>query len=120
MLLNLSFMHQQEVAIHLFHNFIPHNACKMLEVRVIKEFNFYELRAKLPPLPPLVKGKGGNCPRCPRCPRGSGAPARSKHIWNDARVKKSVQNYSPLARVLRAFLISCNFPACLDQATQTR
>ena len=74
MLLNLAFMHQQEVAIHLFHNFIPHNACKMLEVRVIKEFNLYELRAKLPPLPPSVKGKGGNCPRCPR---GSGAPEQA-------------------------------------------
>ena len=56
MLLNLSFIHQQEVAIHLFHNFIPHNACKMLEVRVIKEFNLYEPREKLPP---SVKGKGG-------------------------------------------------------------
>ena len=42
MLLNLAFIYQQEVAIHLFHNFI------------IKEFNDCEPRAKLPP---SVKGK---------------------------------------------------------------
>ena len=48
MLLNLAVFDQQEVVIHLFNNFIPHNAYKMLLVRVIKEFNFCEHRAKLP------------------------------------------------------------------------
>ena len=28
--LNLAVIYQQDVAIHLLHNFIPHNACKML------------------------------------------------------------------------------------------
>ena len=46
MLLNLAVIHQQEMAIHLFHNFIPLNAGKMLEVRVIKEFSLYKLKAK--------------------------------------------------------------------------
>ena len=41
-------------------------------------------------------------------------------LGNVARVKKSVQNHSPSARVSRAFLNSRNFPACLDQAIQTR
>ena len=37
-----------------------------------------------------------------------------------ARVKKSVQNHSPSARVSHAFLNSHNFLACLDRAIQTR
>ena len=59
LLLNLAFIHREEFAIHLFHhNFIPPN----LEVMVIKEFNVYELMAKLPPLPRLVRCKRGSCP----------------------------------------------------------
>ena len=34
--------------------------------------------------------------------------------------KEKRENHSPSARVSRAFLNSCNFPACLDQAIQTR
>ena len=37
-----------------------------------------------------------------------------------ARVKKSAKNQTPSARVSHAFLNSRNFPACLDQAIQTR
>ena len=74
MLLNLAIILQQEGAIHILHNLIPHNAkCKMLEIRMIKNFNIYDLRAKLPPLSPSVKGGGGGgqlppllpCLRCP-------------------------------------------------------
>ena len=41
-------------------------------------------------------------------------------LGNVARVKKSAQNHSHLARVSCAFLNSRNIPACLDQAIQTR
>ena len=37
-----------------------------------------------------------------------------------ARVKKSAKNHLPSARISRAFFNSRNFPACLDQAIQTR
>ena len=50
------------------HCFIPHNAYKMLEARVIKEFDLYELRAELPPPPPSVKGKGAAAPGAPVVP----------------------------------------------------
>ena len=56
----MAVIERQEVAImiNLFHNFIPHNSCKMLLVRVVKEFDLYELRANVP-----------------SCPRGSSVPA---------------------------------------------
>ena len=62
LLLNLAFIHQQELAIHLFHSPLR----KMLAVRVIKEFNLYGLRQSCP----FSKRQGGNCPRDSGAPDG--------------------------------------------------
>ena len=49
MLLNLALIHQQEVAIHLFHNFIPHNVSpKVLKVDKWKNLFFLSLEQSYP------------------------------------------------------------------------